>query len=97
MLWCSCADAATQTLKTRFLIYNFPLLVSIEINMAWIDSLLHGMYCFPYSVVPAGSPSRGWDVVVYVFDIDQPTLPTPFYSVPVSVSVLWRFQLYSIP
>ena len=33
----------------------------------------------------SGSPSLGGDVVVYVFDINQPTLPTPFYSVLVSV------------
>ena len=26
-------------------------------------------------------------VAVYVFDINQPSLPTPFYSVPVSISV----------
>ena len=37
--------------------------------------------------VPVGSPSRGGDVVVYVFDINQPSLPTSFYSVLVSVSV----------
>ena len=36
------------------------------------------------SIVLAGSPSRGGDVAVYVFDI---SLPTPFYSVPVSISV----------
>ena len=29
-------------------------------------------------VVPAGSPSRGGDVKVHVFDINQPSLPTPF-------------------
>ena len=29
--------------------------------------------------VPVGSPSRGGDVTVYVFDINQPSLPTPFY------------------
>ena len=28
--------------------------------------------------VPAGSPSRGGDVKVYVLDINQPCLPTPF-------------------
>ena len=28
--------------------------------------------------VPAGSPSRGGDVKVCVFDINQPSLPTPF-------------------
>ena len=31
-----------------------------------------------------GSHSRGGDVAVYVFDINQPSLPTPFYSVIVS-------------
>ena len=36
---------------------------------------------------PAGSPSHGGDVTVYVFDINQPSLPTPFHSVLVSVSV----------
>ena len=36
--------------------------------------------------VQAGSPSRGEDVAVYVFDINQPSLPTPFCSVLVSVS-----------
>ena len=38
-------------------------------------------------IVPAGSPSRGGDVAAYVFDISQPSLPTPFYSVLVTVSV----------
>ena len=34
-----------------------------------------------------GPPSRGGDVAAYVFDMNQPTLPTPFYSVLVSISV----------
>ena len=38
--------------------------------------------------VPASSPSRGGDVTVYVCDINHPSLPTPFYSVLVSISVL---------
>ena len=33
------------------------------------------------------SPSRGGDVAVYGFDIHHPSLPTPVYSVIVSVSV----------
>ena len=37
--------------------------------------------------VLAGSPARGEDVVVCVKDINQPSLPTPFYSVLVSISV----------
>ena len=39
------------------------------------------------TLVPAGSPSRGGDVAVYVFDINQPSLPTPFYSVLMSICV----------
>ena len=35
---------------------------------------------------PAGSQLRDGDVAVYVFDVNQPSLPTPFNSVLVSVS-----------
>ena len=38
-------------------------------------------------LVPAGSPSRGRDATIYVLDLNQPNLPTPFYSVFVPVSV----------
>ena len=41
-----------------------------------------------FGLVPTGLPSRCGDVAVYVFDINQPRVPTPFYSVLVSVSVL---------
>ena len=41
----------------------------------------HGRTC-----VFTGSPSRS-DVAVYVFDKNHPSLPTPFHSVHVSVSV----------
>ena len=43
-------------------------------------------------VLPTDSPSRGGDVAIYVFDINQPSLPTPFYSVLVSVSVFMAFS-----
>ena len=43
---------------------------------------------FAYVTVPTGPPSRGGDVAVCVFDINQPSLPTPFYSVLVFISVL---------
>ena len=46
--------------------------------------LYTGIFALP---VPVGSPSRGGDVAVYVFDINHPSLPTHFYSVLVSVSV----------
>ena len=35
----------------------------------------------------AASPSRGGDVAVYVFQVNQPSLPSPFYSVLVFVFV----------
>ena len=38
-----------------------------------------------FPTVPTGIPSRGGDVAVYVSDINQPSLPTPFYSVLMSV------------
>ena len=37
--------------------------------------------------VPAGLPSCGGNGAVDIFDINQPSLPTPVYSVLVSVSV----------
>ena len=40
-----------------------------------------------YLLVSAGSPSRDGDVMVYVFDVHQPSLPTRFYSVLVSITV----------
>ena len=33
------------------------------------------------------APSRGGGVAVYVLDVNQPSLPTPFHSVLVSISV----------
>ena len=46
--------------------------------------LTHNGVCLS---VLAGSPLRGGDVAGYVFDISQPSLPTPFYSVRLSISV----------
>ena len=46
--------------------------------------------------VVAGTPSRGGDVMFYLKDINQPSLPTPFYSVPVSFSVFMSFSTYII-
>ena len=42
--------------------------------------------------LPAGSPSRGGDVKVYVKDLNQPSLPTPFYFFLVSISVFMAFS-----
>ena len=34
--------------------------------------------CATLTSVPMGPPSRGGDVAHYMFDINQPSLPTPF-------------------
>ena len=49
-------------------------------------------------LVPTGSPSCGGDVAVYVLDIKQPSLPTPFHSVLVSIYVFMALSaiFYSI-
>ena len=68
--------------------------------------------CFAFSVssswVSAGTPWRGGDVALCVFDVNQPSLPTPFSSVLVSVSVfmslsttfhfiiLWQLSTFSL-
>ena len=43
--------------------------------------------------VGEGSPSRGENVAVYVFGINQPSLPTPFYSILVSVSAFMALSI----
>ena len=44
--------------------------------------------CVFVTLVSTGSPSRGWDVAVFIFEINQPSLPAPFHPDLVSVSVL---------
>ena len=47
--------------------------------------------------VPTGSPSRGGIVAGYIFDINQPSLPTPFNLFLCLFLSLWPFRLYFIP
>ena len=54
-------------------------------SIIWLIMYLE--WKFPQLPVAAGSPSRGWNVAVYVFNTNQPSLPTPFLSFLVSVSV----------
>ena len=58
------------------------ILLSMSFEIVFVFSLL----CL--SLVPAGLPSLGGDVTLYVKDINQPSLPTPLYPALVSVSVL---------
>ena len=53
-----------------------------------LGGLLFGAtFLFQFLGVPAGSPSPGGNVAVYVSDINQLSLPTPCYSVLVYVSI----------
>ena len=44
------------------------------------------------NLLSAGSHARGGDATVYVMDKNQPSLPIPFYSVLVSISVFVAFS-----
>ena len=66
--------AATEGLSRALLTLQildpiFSLMFHSFVCLWFLDVKLH---------VPAGSPSRGGDVAVYVLDINQPSLPTPF-------------------
>ena len=61
---------------------------SIQLYSRWTFVITMTIVRLAFKAVPTGSPSRGGDVAVYVFDINQFSLPTPFYSVLVSVSVV---------
>ena len=75
------------------------LSVCVFVRPEWTQPTVKSSVCAPqrlraivvsltiHSAVPAGSLSRGGDFAIYVFDINQPSLRTPFYSVLVSVSV----------
>ena len=80
-LWrcCFCLREILCDLRRRIVINVVVSLAAAAAAAAMVMVLL--------CLVLAGSPSRGGDVVVYIFDIHQPSLSTPFYSALVSVSV----------
>ena len=67
---------------------EFVLALILFIVVDWAHSCVF-VTLFPTTVeVPMGSPSLGGDVAVFIFEINQPSLPTPLHSALVSVSVL---------
>ena len=58
-----------------------------------IEAVVPGLRHASTPLVPAGSPSHGGDVAVYVFDISQPNVPTPFFFFFLSCSCVY-FCLY---
>ena len=72
------------TSLTSFTFFPLLLLVLLVLLVLLLFSSSSSSFS---SSVPAGSPSCSGDVTVYVPDINQPSLPTPLYSVLMSVSV----------
>ena len=68
--------------KVRFIFWPRLELLPVRWNFLHIVEVN-----VPFSVDPARSPSLSGDGVVYVKDINQPSLSTPFYSVLVPTSV----------
>ena len=80
-------------------VFFFPRAHPHVVGMLWFMStkLAHSFqFCScvciclygPFNCISFNKSSRRGDVVAYVKDINQPSLPTPFCSVLVSVSVL---------
>ena len=77
---------------TSFHKFSRQLFPSSHCSCGLISALLvhSAIYLFmkvSFTPVPTGSLSRGGDVTIYVCDINQPSLPAPFYSVLVIISV----------
>ena len=81
-LWCS---VGVESIKMC------PFLTSkcSTANCFLFISTAKNNHCYHHYLphVPLGSPSHSGDVVVYIFDVNQPSLPAPFHSVLVSISV----------
>ena len=75
-----------------------PLVIGASGHHLVRQPYLYTCWRIVYLSVQAGSPSCGGDVVDYVKDINQPSLPTLFYSVLVSISVFMALStvFYSI-
>ena len=79
----------------EFLVSSVVELARLVIGRSWPkpvhEQRVMGSMTFFYEALcraaPRGSPSRGGAAAVYILDRNQPSLPTPFYSVLVPVSV----------
>ena len=88
--WCS-SHIRIQSLS---LLARVLLLPSLPATGTLLHSFISSAMV---SAVPAGSTSHGGDVTVYVKDINQPSLPTPFILFLCLFLSTWPFQLYFIP
>ena len=82
-----CSKIYFMNCFVRFLIQSVQVRLDGSLSRVLLCTCMMTCVLRIAPIVPAGSPSRGGDVAVYVFDINQPSLLTPFYSVLVSVYV----------
>ena len=82
--WCPCylADYVDTGVHKSFFGGGIP-----RSNDARCSVCMKQCVCETFVAVNVPTGSRGGDVAVYVFDVNQPSLPTPFHSVLVSISV----------
>ena len=73
---CVVSFATIFTLTDQFLQLSSLSLVSFCDYLHFNSLVSATFFTLP---VPTSSPSRGGDVAVYVFDINQLSLPTPFF------------------
>ena len=67
---------------------SFKFVMGARLQLVYVSKrMFSSNILFPKFSVPTASPSCGGVVAVYAFDINQPSLLTPFYSILVSVSV----------
>ena len=101
-MYCGIINALDYSFLPLSLLLYFQYYVNCLLDQGWIvmshysNPLTETSFCF--SLVPMGSPLRGGNVVAYVKDRNHPSLPTPFYSVHVSIFVFLTFStvLHSI-
>ena len=91
--------------NTAFIKIGARFGIDIGVSSIWMlhRSVMGSMPCEPVSLllmwfcVLTGLSSLGGNVAVYVFDINQPSLPTPFILLLWLFLFSWPFQLYFIP
>ena len=96
MCVCACVRACVRACMCVCVCFYLSLFLSLFVLLFRLNSdLIYYQVLFwlwntvlcTHKNLPTGSPSRGGDVAIGVFDVNPPSLPTPFYSVLVSVSV----------
>ena len=102
MINTDCCRSYLQARQHRSLSHEVNNMMHVLFHLDMVSVLACGcsLEVFPrilWCLVPTGSPSRGGDVAIYVFDINQPSLPTPFYYVLVFMALSTVFYSINSP